>query len=85
MYLAKHCGWDKDFIAEHFTLGQLKIYFEHLVNMEIADTKRMAMAFRAAQTKDEDFAKFMESDDTKNVDNPETIDEMKRLNIIEEQ
>lgn len=80
-YLAKHCGWDKDFIAERFTLNQLKLYFEYLTEIEIADTKRMAIAFRAAQTTNEDFQEFL--NDCKGITD---IDQMKKQGLpIEEQ
>lgn len=84
-YLAKHCGWDKDFIAENFTLSQIKIYYEYLNQIEIQDTKRMAIAFRAAQTKDEDFQRFLDDGKGENVSNPNVLNEMRQDGLIEEQ
>lgn len=86
MYLAQKCGWDKDFIAEHFTIGQLKLYFELLNRMELSDTKRMAIAFRVAQCKDEDFQKFLDDGKGEEITGNEGIEKLRNSGIpFEEQ
>ena len=46
--------------------------------------KRMAVAFRAAQAKDEDFQKFMYDGKGDSVESKKVIDELRDLNMIEE-
>lgn len=65
-FLARECGWDKDFIAEHFTLDQIQRYYEVLNETRAIDYELMtisvfhAVAAGNGNMKIADFNKFLE-------------------------
>lgn len=77
--MARECGWDKDFIAETFTLAQIIRYYELISNEKLKDLKLTAIAMRQSMTKKEDFVKFLNSLDTDIgvVDEGDTFKKMK--------
>lgn len=77
--MAYECDWDKDFIADNFTLAQITRYYELIYIEKIKDLKLTAIAMRQSMTKKEDFLKFLKSLDAviEPADNEEAFKKMK--------
>lgn len=81
--MAKECGWNKDYIAENFTLPQIQKYYEVIYREKLQDIKlqTVSMMYATARAfgsiKDGDFKKYLDSLDLKSVDVNKTLKEMK--------
>lgn len=92
-FLAKECGWDKDFISERFTLKQIERYYEVLNKKnreelrEQAVIMSMSMAYATGHLKQGAWNKFLNSINPrkKNLDVNKTLRQMKTqgLNVEE--
>lgn len=80
--MAKECSWGKDFIAENFTLAQIRRYYEVIYKEKLSDLKlqTISMAYATSRAfggmKKEDFKKYLDSLDLKPVDINKNLEEM---------
>lgn len=82
--MAKECGWSKDFVAENFTLEQIKRYYEVIYKSKLQDLKlhtisRMYATARGfGGMKKGDFKKYLDSLDLKPINIDDSLNEMKK-------
>lgn len=90
--MAKECGWSKDFIAENFTLDQIRRYYEVIYKEKLSDLKlnTISMVYATARAfgtlKKGDFKKYLDSLDLKPVDVDKSLEAMKQIipGVVEE-
>ena len=91
-FLARECGWSKDFIADNFTLQQIELYHKVICQEKNNELGNYAMATLLAvgraqgSIKERAWNDFMNLlRDKKNIDVNQTIKKLKMANIpIEE-
>ena len=89
-FLAKECGWDKDFVAEKFTVQQIIRYAEIIQGQKITDLQLHAIAMVYAvgagmgTIKFEEFHRFLNSLKGKKEDVKKTLDRAKEAGVIVE-
>lgn len=82
--MAKECGWGKDFIAENFTLDQIRRYYEVIYKEKLGDLKLQTISTMYATAraygslKNEDFKKYLDSLDLKPLDIDKTLRDAKK-------
>ena len=90
-FLAAECGWDKDFIAEKFTINQVKRYVEVLSQRRNRDYETqtycflMATGYAFGSVKPKNFNDFISQFANKKPKIEDTISKMKSMGLpIEE-
>lgn len=87
VFLARECGWDKDFIAEKFTVDQIRRYVEVLNQKRADDYKTqtycflMASGYAFGSIKDSKFKEFISQFDLKKPKIEETLLKMKDMGL----
>ena len=82
--MAKECGWTKDYIADIFTLTQIRRYYEIIYKEKLQDLKlqTISMAYATSRAfggmKKDDFKKYLDSLDLKPVDFEKNFKSMKK-------
>lgn len=90
--MAKECGWTKDYIAEKFTLEQVRRYYEIIYKEKLQDLKLQTISMMYATArgfgglKNADFKKYLDSLDLKPINVEKNINVMKAKfpDLIEE-
>jgi len=65
VFLASECGWDHDFILDHLTWAQLKVYYELINKKKLQELKMRtiamlnAVAYAYGSMKKDPFMMFM--------------------------
>lgn len=78
-FLAVECGWDKDFIAEHFTVEQIARYYELIQKQKIQEIKIRtismyhAVAYAFGSMKKDGLMQFFDMLDGKKEDPVEAL------------
>lgn len=86
-FLARECGWDKDFIAEKFTVDQLKKYVEVLNQQRKKDYETqtycflMAVGYAFGSIKAQQFHDFISQFQGKKAKIEDTISKMKSMGL----
>jgi len=81
--LARECGWDHNFIADNFTIEQIRTYYEIIQKQKLRDAQLDAISTLYATAtafgsmKNTDFKRFLDKFDMKPIDVMKNIDEMK--------
>jgi hypothetical protein len=87
VFLARECGWDKDYIAERLTVPQIRKYYELLSKQKlreielnaIATLHAVATAFGTMEKKD--FIEFLGKLSSRPIDPSKSIDDAKKIGL----
>ena len=86
-FLARECGWSCDYVADNFTIQQIKAYYEIINKQKIRDKQidTLCMSYASAAAfgtiKSNQFKNFMDKLEMKNIPADDTIEEMKKAGL----
>lgn len=87
VFLARECGWTKEYIADNLTLSQIQLFCEKIQVQKMQDARLQAIViFNATATafgsvKNEQFQEFLEILSGVKKDINEVLDELKNKGL----